>query len=39
MIFSALDALITNAQKEVLIENAYFVPRDHGVELVAPWLR
>ncbi len=35
MIFSALDALISNAQKEVLIENAYFVPRDHGVELVA----
>jgi putative cardiolipin synthase len=35
MIFSALDALVSNAQKEVLIENAYFVPRDHGVELVA----
>jgi cardiolipin synthase C len=32
-IFSALDALISNAQQEVLIENAYFVPRDHGVEL------
>src|SRR6185436_2257764 len=35
MIFSALDELVSNAQKEVLIENAYFVPRDHGVELVA----
>jgi putative cardiolipin synthase len=34
-IFSVLDALVSNAQKEVLIENAYFVPRDHGVELVA----
>ena len=34
-IFSALDALVSNAQTEVLIENAYFVPRDHGVELVA----
>src|SRR6185295_15439517 len=33
-IFSALDALVSNAQREVLIENAYFVPRDHGVELV-----
>jgi putative cardiolipin synthase len=32
-IFSELDALISNAQQEVLIENAYFVPRDHGVEL------
>jgi phosphatidylserine/phosphatidylglycerophosphate/cardiolipin synthase-like enzyme len=34
-IFSALDALVSNAQTEILIENAYFVPRDHGVELVA----
>jgi putative cardiolipin synthase len=34
-IFSTLDALVSNAQKEVLIENAYFVPRDHGVELTA----
>src|SRR6185295_6197007 len=34
-IYSVLDALVSNAQKEVLIENAYFVPRDHGVELVA----
>jgi putative cardiolipin synthase len=34
-IFSVLDSLVSNAQKEVLIENAYFVPRDHGVELVA----
>jgi phosphatidylserine/phosphatidylglycerophosphate/cardiolipin synthase-like enzyme len=34
-IFTALDALVSNAQTEVLIENAYFVPRDHGVELVA----
>jgi putative cardiolipin synthase len=34
-IFSALDALVSNAQKEVLIENAYFVPRDHGVEVTA----
>jgi putative cardiolipin synthase len=34
-IFDALDALVSNAQSEVLIENAYFVPRDHGVELVA----
>ena len=34
-IFSVLDALVSNAQKEVLIENAYFVPRDHGVEVVA----
>jgi cardiolipin synthase C len=34
-IFSALDALVSNAHKEVLIENAYFVPRDHGVELTA----
>jgi cardiolipin synthase C len=34
-IFSTLDALVSNAQTEVLIENAYFVPRDHGVELVA----
>ncbi len=34
-IFTTLDALVSNAQKEVLIENAYFVPRDHGVELVA----
>ena len=35
MIFSALVALVSNAQKEVLIENAYFVPRDRGVELTA----
>src|SRR4029079_4272582 len=35
MIFSALGALISNAQKEVLIENAYFVPRDPGVALTA----
>jgi cardiolipin synthase C len=34
-IFTTLDALISNAQQEVLIENAYFVPRDHGVELVS----
>jgi putative cardiolipin synthase len=34
-IFSELDTLISGAQKEVLIENAYFVPRDHGVELVS----
>ncbi len=34
-IFSQLDSLVSNGQKEVLIENAYFVPRDHGVELVA----
>ena len=34
-IFSALDALVSNAQTEVLIENAYFVPREHGVELTA----
>lgn len=34
-IFSTLDTLVSNAQQEVLIENAYFVPRDHGVELVA----
>jgi putative cardiolipin synthase len=34
-IFDALGALLTNAQKEVLIENAYFVPRDRGVELAA----
>ncbi len=34
-IFSVLEALVSNAQKEVLIENAYFVPRDHGVELTA----
>src|SRR4029453_6250337 len=34
-IFTTLDALISNAQQEVLIENAYLVPRDHGVELVA----
>src|SRR6185436_245270 len=34
-IFSTLDALVSNAQSEVLIENAYFVPRDHGVEVVA----
>ena len=34
-IFDQLDALVSNAQTEVLIENAYFVPRDHGVELVA----
>ena len=34
-IFSVLDGLVSNAQKEVLIENAYFVPRDHGVDLVA----
>ena len=34
-IFSALDALVSNAQREVLIENAYFVPRDHGVEVTA----
>jgi putative cardiolipin synthase len=33
-IFEALDALVSNAQTEVLIENAYFVPRDHGVDLV-----
>ena len=34
-IFSALDALMSNARTEVLIENAYFVPRDHGVEVAA----
>jgi len=34
-IFNALDSLVSNAQKEVLIENAYFVPREHGVELTA----
>ncbi len=34
-IFTVLDALVSNAQTEVLIENAYFVPRDHGVEIVA----
>jgi putative cardiolipin synthase len=34
-IFSALDALFSNARSEVLIENAYFVPRDHGVEVAA----
>jgi putative cardiolipin synthase len=34
-IFDALDSLVSNAQKEVLIENAYFVPREHGVELAA----
>jgi putative cardiolipin synthase len=34
-IFSVLDDLVSNAQTEVLIENAYFVPRDHGVELAA----
>jgi putative cardiolipin synthase len=34
-IFNELDALVSNAQNEVLIENAYFVPRDHGVELTA----
>ena len=34
-IFTELDALVANAQREVLIENAYFVPRDHGVELTA----
>jgi putative cardiolipin synthase len=34
-IFSVLDALVSNAQQEVLIENAYLVPRDHGVELIA----
>jgi len=34
-IFSVLDALVSNARTEVLIENAYFVPRDHGVELTA----
>jgi putative cardiolipin synthase len=34
-IFSALDALMSNARSEVLIENAYFVPRDHGVEVAA----
>jgi putative cardiolipin synthase len=34
-IFSTLDALVSNAQQEVLIENAYFVPRDHGVEVTA----
>jgi len=34
-IFSELVMLISNAQQEVLIENAYFVPRDPGVELVA----
>ena len=33
-IYSELDALVSGAQTEVLIENAYFVPRDHGVELV-----
>jgi putative cardiolipin synthase len=34
-IFTALVALVSNAQQEVLIENAYFVPRDSGVELTA----
>jgi putative cardiolipin synthase len=34
-IFDELDALVANAGKEVLIENAYFVPRHHGVELTA----
>jgi putative cardiolipin synthase len=34
-IFSVLDTLVSNAQQQVLIENAYFVPRDHGVELTA----
>jgi cardiolipin synthase C len=34
-IFTVLDTLVSNAQSEVLIENAYFVPRDHGVEIVA----
>ena len=34
-IFSVLEALVSNAQQEVLIENAYFVPRDRGVELTA----
>ena len=34
-IFSQLDALISNAQTDVDIENAYFVPRDYGVELTA----
>jgi hypothetical protein len=29
-IYSALRALVSNAQEEVLIENAYFVPRDQG---------
>jgi putative cardiolipin synthase len=33
-IYTALHTLVSNAQKEVLIENAYFVPRDQGVELV-----
>ena len=31
----ALAALVSGAQKEVLIENAYFVPRDPGVEIAA----
>jgi hypothetical protein len=35
MIFSELAALLSNAQTEILIENAYFVPRDRGVELTA----
>jgi putative cardiolipin synthase len=34
-IFDELDALVAHAEKEVLIENAYFVPREHGVELTA----
>jgi putative cardiolipin synthase len=33
-IYDELDRLISNAHQEVLIENAYFVPRDYGVELV-----
>jgi putative cardiolipin synthase len=34
-IFDALGVLLINAQQEVLIENAYFVPRDQGVEVAA----
>ncbi|MFI5318052.1 MAG: phospholipase D family protein [Myxococcota bacterium] len=34
-IFDELDALVAGAKSEVLIENAYFVPREHGVELSA----
>jgi putative cardiolipin synthase len=34
-IFDALGALVSNAQQEILIENAYFVPRDEGVEAAA----
>jgi len=34
-IISVLEDLVSNAQKEVLIENAYFVPRDPGVALTA----